>query len=569
MVKEKKEKVEKEIVIPTTSIVHDGILYETIYSNGQYYFAYLANDPRIHDEKYVDYMREQNHNIDPYEFRTTYRVWNYLPQSGEEVQKNVVLLPSIPLAFKNIEEVINEIHMFIKEFCDIPDEFIQISTYYILLTYFYDRLDQIPYLSFLGDTGTGKSRCKHVIGSLCYLPIFVNAGASPAAIYRLIDKWHGTLVMDEADFKVSDETNEMVKLLNCGFERYSPRVVCDSNDANKLVFNNPFCPKIIARRFNFQDKAMESRCITQITYQTARKDLLVVLPPDFWERAKNIRGKLLMMRLRYWHLFNNPKLNVLADLDIEPRLQQAYTGLALVLTAFPSELIRFKKFLVEKNQELIQERLDTLEGSLVWAYSELVRLGIKPITARVLSEKATEQFGEILYPKSIGRKLKALGFVSKYKKVSGIAYRELCINPDIIIGLYQRYGLVETSETTETSHIHPFDVSIDDMSSRRPQEENTKKKWGGVFPLEISGKKETSGGTHNIDVSVVSDVSKPYELKTEHVLKQVKNTPTKYEDIFSPFKILDVSETDFQTILAYLKKSGLIMEYKPDQYVRL
>ncbi len=103
---------------------------------------------------------------------------------GDEINKNVVFLPSAALTITSVTEIIREIKTFIHKYADIPEDFELLSAYYVLLTWVYDKLDQINYLSFLGDTGTGKSRCKFTIGILCYKPILASAGASPAALAR-------------------------------------------------------------------------------------------------------------------------------------------------------------------------------------------------------------------------------------------------------------------------------------------------------------------------------------------------------------------------------------------------
>ena len=173
--------------IKVASVEVNEKLFEIVNVKGTPMFAY------IDDKKNIAYTQKVIDNETKIE---------YVPQTGEEIRKKAILLPTAAtieplLGDDGLQKTIEEIHSFIKQYCDLPDDYIQIATYYVLLSYFYQRVDQIPYLSFLGDTGTGKSRCKQVIGSLCYLPILASGGARPAAIYRIIDKWGGTLLMVE------------------------------------------------------------------------------------------------------------------------------------------------------------------------------------------------------------------------------------------------------------------------------------------------------------------------------------------------------------------------------------
>ena len=75
---------------------------------------------------------------------------------------------------------------------------------YVLLTWVYNRFSSIPYLRVIGDYGSGKTRLLQVL-NICYKSIIASGNASEAPIFRLIDRYGGTLIIDEAEFK------EMIK----------------------------------------------------------------------------------------------------------------------------------------------------------------------------------------------------------------------------------------------------------------------------------------------------------------------------------------------------------------------
>ena len=162
----------------------------------------------------------------------------------------------------------------------------------------YDDLDAINYLRVLGTTGVGKSRFLEVVGTLCRKAIMVAGAITPAPIYRIITKWQPTLLIDEADFKNSDATVEIIKILNCGFERNKSVIRCDKEDPSKVDFLEVFGPKLIATRRRFYDEALESRCLTEIMQQTKRKDLPDTLPRIYYEDRKKLLQKLLMFRFK-------------------------------------------------------------------------------------------------------------------------------------------------------------------------------------------------------------------------------------------------------------------------------
>src|SRR3990167_5085413 len=172
----------------------------------------------------------------------------FKPIMGEDVTKKVVLLSSEASEYETEEQLAEQIEQFIRKWVGLSEQFYKVATWYILTSWVYDRFDTINYLRALGDTGTGKSRFLDTIGGLCYKATQAAGAITPAAVFRLIEKWGGTLILDEADFKDSDETNEIIKLLNVGFEKHKSVIRCDKNDPNKLQFFRVFCPKIIATR---------------------------------------------------------------------------------------------------------------------------------------------------------------------------------------------------------------------------------------------------------------------------------------------------------------------------------
>src|SRR5208282_3153868 len=91
-----------------------------------------------------------------------------------------------------------------------------IATYYVLLTWLYDAFNELPYLRLRGDFGTGKTRALLVVGSLCYKPFFASGASTVSPLFHILDAFRGTLILDEADFRFSDEKAEIVKILNNG-----------------------------------------------------------------------------------------------------------------------------------------------------------------------------------------------------------------------------------------------------------------------------------------------------------------------------------------------------------------
>jgi len=127
-----------------------------------------------------------------------------LSPDNDLVRSNVILFPSDAEEYIDEKNLINNIQGFIHKYLQVCPEFEKIATYYVLFTWVYDRFSELPYLRLLGDYGSGKSRGLKVIGAICYKPIFANGAITISPIFRVIELSHGTLIINEADFKESD-----------------------------------------------------------------------------------------------------------------------------------------------------------------------------------------------------------------------------------------------------------------------------------------------------------------------------------------------------------------------------
>jgi hypothetical protein len=97
----------------------------------------------------------------------------------------------------------------------------------------------------------------------------------------VLEAFQGTLVLDEADLRFSDATADLTKILNNGNMVGLPVLRTMSNRYREL---NPqafrvFGPKLVAMRRSFDDRALESRFLTEETGgRTLRSDIAIQLP---------------------------------------------------------------------------------------------------------------------------------------------------------------------------------------------------------------------------------------------------------------------------------------------------
>ena len=143
-------------------------------------------------------------------------------------------------------------------------------------TWVYDQFDTTPYLAIQSpEKRSGKSRLMECAGQLVRQSVPM-AGASLAALFRIIDERHPTLLLDEADTifnkKGSDSTEDVRGLLNNGYRRGVPffRVVGDGKKMRVESFD-VFCPKAIASIRGLPD-TVQDRSIVIALKRRARSE---------------------------------------------------------------------------------------------------------------------------------------------------------------------------------------------------------------------------------------------------------------------------------------------------------
>jgi len=433
--KVKKEKGPKKEIIETSFLEFDGKIAEQVWDNGIAKFA-------IWDGKNVSYEDE-----------IKIGELTYVPINDDALVEGAVLLPSAAEEYEELDVLVRELTEHIHKYVDVSEKFEKFATWYILLTWIYDKLNTLTYLRALGDTGTGKSRFLDVVGGLCYKACVVSGSITPAPIYRMIRKWRGTIILDEADFRDSSEKHEVITILNCGFERNRPVIRCEKDHPDKLQFLPTYCPKIFASRRTFKDVALESRCLTEVMKQSERDDIPYLLPKKFYEEQKILRNKLLMFRFKNRDKIN-PEMAQDIDLgDVESRLKQAMASFAVLFGNVPALVTEFREFLEDYNKELIEERGRTFEGMVVSSIFKLLDDGNENITAKdVVNVLVSDYNLDKVTPQRIGKVFKSLGLKTELKRVDGISQRPLVLEDDILNVLKKRYGICNdvTSVTSVT-----------------------------------------------------------------------------------------------------------------------
>ena len=362
------------------------------------------------------------------------------------IKHNVVLFPSEPEEYGSTEELLADIRAYIHRYVDLSEHFELIAAHYILLSWIYDRFNELPYLRLRGEYGTGKTRFLLTVGSICRTPIFASGASSVAPLFHLLDRFGGTLLLDEADFRFSDAKAEIAKILNNGNSKGFPVLRCETKDGKEF---NPrafqvFGPKLIAMRGQFDDQALESRFITETTgSRTLRSDIPINLPEEQRWEALRLRNKLLAFRFQNYHRFDG--CSVSFDAELEPRLNQILSPLAAVMTDKEARQT-LKRMAGEVDDFLQSERSASLEAQLLTIIHLLSEIDAKTgIAIKEITGVFNRSFG-----KDFPRKVSA-------KWIGGVIRRRLNLKTEKSHGvfiiapaeqakltpLYERYGVTD------------------------------------------------------------------------------------------------------------------------------
>lgn len=372
-----------------------------------------------------------------------------VPYSADNnlIKTGALVLPSGPEEYGSERQLVEEIQGYIHRYVDLSPAFERLASYYVLLSWVYDAFNEVPYLRVRGDYGTGKTRFLLVVGALCYKSFFSSGASTISPIFHTLDAFRGTLVIDEGDFRFSDEKAEIVKILNNGNVRGVPvlrTMVTPAREYNPRAFQ-VFGPKLVATRGEYNDPALESRFLTEeMGGGRLREDVPINLPPEYGNEALRLRNKLLLYRLRnFQQIAINPGL---VDRSLEPRLNQIFVPLMSIVkdAAFRDELASAARGL---QVTLAASRGFDLEAQLLEIIRDLLTTDAGPISIKAITELFAIRHGDQYGPKTtnqwIGGMLRR-NLHLKTQKSGGVYVLPLSERSRLDL-LFSKYGMGEKS----------------------------------------------------------------------------------------------------------------------------
>jgi hypothetical protein len=401
-------------IIEISSKVINGTLYEHCYDGNSHFFLYKNKKGKIcSTDSIIDGKTK------------------YIPFKDELVEKDVILLPDGISKYQDKDELIEEILDFINKYWEVDYTDRLMCAYYILFSYVYDRFLTCPFLRVSGFFESGKSRFLDTIGKLCYKPMIMCGISTPASISRIIDKYRGTLVVDEIS-ENNKMWHEMNTIFLLRFEANKPLTKCRKDDPSIIYGFYTYGCSVLATYETFKNLGLESRCYTISASGKDRVDIPIILPDKFKDERMDLVRKLLKYRLDNFDKKFQPRYDKLERFN--DRTKQILAPIFSLVT--PKYESAFLDVVKKHELYMIEQKQVTYEGQVVTAIQKLLGNNTKKIMPKAIAT-CLKVNGYEISARKVGEILKSLGFQTK--RFSGGSY--IKFNPTHWKRTCKKFGL--------------------------------------------------------------------------------------------------------------------------------
>jgi hypothetical protein len=228
--------------------------------------------------------------------------------------------------FGKASALLAEIQSTISKFVELHRDQLLIIACFILMTWVSDCLEMAPYLWVVGPFGSAKTTLLKLCSCMCRRGL-IAGDLRAASIYKLVDTWQPTLIIDELEVGNSGASAELLRLLRNGT---TPDVPVYRNGQRFVIYG----PKIVATRQPVSDAALMSRGLT-VSLLPTKQDLLPLDDAAMKQIAAELQPKLLMFRLQNFSSIKNSRISPDLPPGMTPRAKQVARALALPLLGNP------------------------------------------------------------------------------------------------------------------------------------------------------------------------------------------------------------------------------------------
>lgn len=451
-IKELDKKDKDKNTIYTSFFETRDFIYEQIIS------AELATDADEKTEEVLASFIKYNKKDDSWETVSSFKYRNktYKPIIDDIFLKNGVCLPTGVEEYKNTKEIIDLIKKYLMERIQLPTKPINYEKFLphlVLFYWVYEKFPFIPYIQFVGGTGTGKTTAMEIFGDLCYKAVDSTSSLTIASMFRIATQWKGTMLIDEFNNR-GESSNELIAFLKAGVSnRLLYRVEGEKSKELKAYVIK--APKIFTSETPINDAGLQSRTIVIKMDKNTRSLPLYQLDEDL-EECTLIRNKLLLWRLRNMNKidlkkikFGFPELNA-----FDRRVQQIITPVYYFSDEHTKkDILEFAK---DQEMETLRTRKDSIDGVIfeilldIWEKNSEAQL--KTVTSMFNEEQKNRGYKQEYTEKRIGNIVrKIIGFETErrgHDKNYWVVW-----DKDIEANKRQYYGISGRISRTQVSQV--------------------------------------------------------------------------------------------------------------------
>jgi hypothetical protein len=318
----------------------------------------------------------------------------------------------LPQDYENPENLYNQIRNFFTQHLDVTNELLyDVYAAFVMASWIPENFTIAPYLFFLGPLASGKTRALECFHRLCYRSI-MSTTITAASLFRVLDTWHPTLLLDETEVYSRKHMVEALAILNSGYRRgqYAIRTEKFRDNTFQIAVFDTFGFKVLAGTQELAD-TLQSRCIITKMSKAVRPVRLFIDE----EKAQELRNQLLMYRFK--NLNPNQAQQKTQFLEENRHLNNARV-LELFISLFqvaPTQTT--KQNLTQLMKQIIQTRLNEEQTSIeARVLDAILKCQDKIENGKLSTHAVTEAYNEGLPEKEqaktsfIGRIISRLGF---------------------------------------------------------------------------------------------------------------------------------------------------------------
>ena len=192
-------------------------------------------------------------------------------------------------------ELYREIQSIVVSHIILPPGGLSALALWCMGTYAYDGFHIFPKLLFHSpEKRCGKSTALDVVEALSNRSL-LSSNITPAALFRVIESYHPTLVVDEADTFIAGRNDDLIGIINSGHAKNRAFVIRTVGDDFEPKRSSTWSPQAFASIKRLQDTIMDRSIVIELQRKTAG-EATQRIPANLKAILRPLRQK--MMR---WH----------------------------------------------------------------------------------------------------------------------------------------------------------------------------------------------------------------------------------------------------------------------------